>query len=150
MASGKLDDFSCWSANTTSDIQHSHSRLDANAARQIMFMSVHGCLEGFSIGKSTKVKCLTPAIFVKVGRQVVVSVSVPRVSNLPSLVGGDVKKDGIILSCQARIINDSGLSNGFSLVFCLFVIPVLKVFNDGCFVCFVVFVDHGTKATLRI
>lgn len=32
VGSSKLDDFSCWTSNATANIQHSHARLDANAA----------------------------------------------------------------------------------------------------------------------
>lgn len=80
VASRKLDDFSGRSANAATNIQHSHARLDADAAGQKVFVPVHSLPECLSVGKSAEVECLAPAVFVEVGRQVVVSVSVNGVS----------------------------------------------------------------------
>lgn len=74
VGSSKLDDFSCWPSNTAANIQHPHPRFDANVTCQKVFMSSHSLTKFLTVGKSTEVECLAPAIFIKIGRQVVIPI----------------------------------------------------------------------------
>jgi xanthosine utilization system XapX-like protein len=55
------------------------------------------------------------------------------------------KKKKNILSSQAGIVICASLSGGLGLILGLFVVPVVKVFPDGCLVRVSVFAHHGTQ-----
>jgi hypothetical protein len=73
VAAGELDDFASGASHTTANIQDSHIRLYTYGMSQVMFVASNGARECLAIGKLAKVERLAPAVFVKVGSQVVIS-----------------------------------------------------------------------------
>lgn len=73
MASCKGRDFSGRPSHATAHIKNFHLFFNTNLTGKIVFVPSDGTSKGFAIGESTKVKRLSPGIFVKVSRQVVVS-----------------------------------------------------------------------------
>jgi len=71
--SGKFDNLSSGSANTTSNIKYLHSFLDAHDVGEVVLMSGDGLSEWLTIGKATKMERATPAVLVQIGGKIVVA-----------------------------------------------------------------------------
>lgn len=70
---GELDNLSGRSADAAADVKDLHARLDACLVRNVVFVSGDGLSEPLAVGESAEVERLTPSIFVKVGREVIIS-----------------------------------------------------------------------------
>jgi len=79
MSSGKLDDFSSRSTDTTSNVEDFHPRFDTDVVREVMFVSSDGLMKWFSVGKSTEMKTLRPSILVEICGEVVISIQSVRI-----------------------------------------------------------------------
>jgi hypothetical protein len=56
VASGELDNFSCWATNTASNIQDIHIRLDTHAVCKIMFVPGNCLPEGLTVCKTAEME----------------------------------------------------------------------------------------------
>lgn len=72
VCAGELDHFSCWATNTTSNIQNLHTLLHAHDVGEVVLVTCDCLFERLAEGESAEVEGLTPAIFVKIGCEVVV------------------------------------------------------------------------------
>jgi len=68
-------DLSGWAADTTSNIEDFVSILDANFCGKVVFVTSNGLVEWFTVCESAEVERLTPAIFVEICSEVVVTIN---------------------------------------------------------------------------
>ncbi len=122
IGAGKLCYFSSRSSYTASDIQDLRTFSHTHHVGKIMLVSGNGLVEAFSISESTEVEGSTPAVFIKIGCEVVVMSGERGVFCFSSLEA--LSTQLLVLGKFHVYLSDlSGFGPG-----CL-VIPMLEIFS---------------------
>lgn len=80
VSAGELGNLTSGTANTAADIKNLHILSDANAVGKVVLVAGNGLIERLAGREAAEVERLAPAIFVQVGRQVIVAVERRNVS----------------------------------------------------------------------
>ena len=73
VSTGELGNFSSRATNATSHVEDLVSVFDANLGCEVMFVAGNGLVETLAIREAAKVEGLAPAIFIKIGGEVVIT-----------------------------------------------------------------------------
>lgn len=73
MGPRELGNLSGWSTDTATDVENLHTVRDADTVGEVVLVPGGGLVEALADGIPAEVKGLAPAIFVKVGGEIVVS-----------------------------------------------------------------------------
>ena len=97
-------DFSGRATNSAANVEDFVSVFDANLAGQVMFVTRNGLVKGFAVCEAAEMEGLAPAVFVEVGAQVVVTITIRSVPDIEETWREERKN---ILSCEGSIFSSS-------------------------------------------
>lgn len=85
---GKFDNLASGTADTAADIEHFHAFLEAHGVSEVVLVTGDGLTEGFAVCEAAEVEGGSPSVFVQVGREVVVTISIVSTVNYSCLCIG--------------------------------------------------------------
>ncbi len=166
---GELGDFTCRPADAAADIEDFHAFAQAHHVCEVVLMAGDGLVEAFAVGKAAEVEGAAPAVFVDVCCEVVVAVRGGQYALTHcSVYGGSRSTHCLVRVAYSALrswsmgqFNDglgmlpssdplAHVSDLLRFGRCGFVVPMLEVFLDGCFLRRGVFLQHGPYATFLL